>query len=149
MVRKADLLVDILASVHEISRLRRRSADARFGTRTTLLATLEAIRESGGARISQLADRLAIDTSVLSRRIAPLKKRGWVVQVTDPKDRRAQLITLSDSGRSMLDDLRAETGASMVAGLPDWKVADLKALAAQLQRLEADLSKLAGETDDR
>jgi DNA-binding MarR family transcriptional regulator len=143
---KSDLCVDILASVRAIGWLRKRSAGAAYGDEINLLATLATVRELDGARISTVAERLAVDLSAISRRVATLRARGWVESVPDPDDRRAQLVTLSPSGAALLTELRTSTGEALAKGLGEWTVADLTALADLLKRFEGDLSALTPGT---
>jgi DNA-binding MarR family transcriptional regulator len=146
---KAELCAEVLASVHAINWMRKRSADAEYGDKANLLATLEALRERDGARITDLADRLMTDLSAVSRRVRALRGRGLIDSVPDPADRRAQLVALSPAGAAMLDTLRASTGESIAKAMSGWTVADLRTLAEMLSRFEADLAQLSSQTEAR
>jgi len=143
------LCAEVLASVHAIHWMRKRSADTEYGDKANLLATLEALRERDGARITDLADRLMTDLSVVSRRVRALRGRGLIESVPDPADGRAQLVALSPAGAAMLDTLRASTGESIAKAMSGWTVADLRMLAEMLSRFEADLVQLSSETEAR
>jgi DNA-binding MarR family transcriptional regulator len=89
-----------------------------YSNRTNLLATLQAIHELQNTRASKLAERLLVDMSVVSRRLTMMRRRGWIERVKDPTDRRAQLVTLSDSGLALWEELRESTGRGIAAGMP-------------------------------
>jgi DNA-binding MarR family transcriptional regulator len=146
---KAELCAEVLASVHAINWMRKRSADAQYGDKANLLATLAVLRECDGVRITDLADRLMTDLSVVSRRVRALRGRGLIKSVPDPADRRAQLVALSPAGAAMLDTLRASTGESIAKAMSGWTVTDLRTLAEMLSRFEADLAQLSSEAEAR
>jgi DNA-binding MarR family transcriptional regulator len=146
---KAELCAEVLASVHAINWMRKRSADAEYGDKANLLATLAALRERDGTRITDLADRLMTDLSVVSRRVRALRDRGLIESVPDPADRRAQLVVLSPAGAARLDTLRASTGESIAKAMSGWTVADLRTLAEMLSRFKADLAQLPSEAEAR
>ncbi|MGA5135516.1 MarR family winged helix-turn-helix transcriptional regulator [Streptomyces olivoreticuli] len=142
MHRKADLYVEILSSVHAIGNSRKRCAVGKFdGDSVNILATLEAVRELSGARVSDLAARLKVDLSVVSRRLTALERQGLLDREAHPGDGRAQLIKLSPKGRTLLEELRTQAGESITCGLRRWTAADLQSLASQLHRFERDLSQ--------
>lgn len=107
-----------------------------------MLTTLDAIQELDGGRVSQLAVRLSVDLSVISRRIAALRQKGWIELLPDPLDGRAQLVRLSHSGTATLNSLRTATSQSIAGRLEHWTAADLENLATLLRRLHSDLDRL-------
>jgi DNA-binding MarR family transcriptional regulator len=129
--------------------MRRRSADAEYGDKANLLATLEALRGRDGTRITDLADRLMTDLSVVSRRVRALRDRGLIETVPDSADRRVQLVVLSPAGAAMLDRLRASTGESVAKAMSGWTVADLRTLAEMLSRFRTDLAQLSSGAETR
>jgi len=58
----------------------------------------------GGARIGQLASRLAMDRTTLTRNIRPLEQAGLLRVSRAPDDARARVLTLTRAGE---DKLRA------------------------------------------
>lgn len=57
----------------------------------------------GAAAPSQLADRLALARSTVSRLLERLDAQGWVARQPDPVDGRSSQIVLSDAGRQMAE----------------------------------------------
>lgn len=56
-----------------------------------------------GISIGALAERLIMDPTTLTRTLRPLRRDGFVKLLSDPKDRRARRLHLTDSGRERLD----------------------------------------------
>jgi len=57
--------------------------------------------------VSELAVRLHITKQGAAQIVADMERRGYVVRVPDPDDRRAKLVQLSDRGRRALAAARA------------------------------------------
>lgn len=102
-----------------------------------LLARLE---DLAPARLSTVASALCVDLSTVSRQVPQLEREGWVVRTTDPGDGRAQLIDLTDDGRSVLASIRTIKVDVLSRLLPDWSAAELEAFAGQLARFNAALA---------
>ena len=62
-----------------------------------------ALSPDRGLRGVELGRQLRLNTGYLSRRIDRAERAGLVERSTDPADRRAQLITLTDEGRRVVD----------------------------------------------
>ena len=71
-------------------------------TQFTSLMALEAWRE---LTQGQLAERLAIDSTTLTRTLAPLRRRGWI-QARAGTDRRERRLRLTPAGRRQLERAR-------------------------------------------
>lgn len=104
-------------------------------TRLTAMATLE---KCGRMRSGDLAERLTITAASMSRLVEALEEGGWVEREPDPEDGRAQLLSLSATGREILETLRREgTGelADAIRALPEAERASLTAALPVLVRL--------------
>ena len=95
----------------------------------------------GPARISQLAERIDLDVSTTSRKVAELEAAGLVARTLDPDDRRAAR-RLDDRTRGRpggpLREARNRAFGHMLAG---WDDADKTRLADLLERLVADIHR--------
>ena len=60
---------------------------------------LTELQKDGGLTASDLAKRLRLEKSTVSRLIAQLEKRGWVERRPHPKDGRASALYLSQQGQ--------------------------------------------------
>jgi len=103
-------------------------------TRLTALAILE---KHGPMRPSALAARMRITPASMSRLTDVLTEGGWVVRESDPADRRAFLLRLSENGAATLADLRLENATQLVADITALNAADRAALQAALPVLTA------------
>lgn len=59
-------------------------------------------------RITELATPEVVTQPAITLIVKRLGERGWVERATDPSDGRAVLVTLTDAGRQVIDELRAE-----------------------------------------
>ncbi|MEU1512841.1 MarR family transcriptional regulator [Streptomyces sp. NPDC005811] len=102
------------------------------------VAILRHLAEDEMLRPGVLAVRLSVEASHVTRQLRHLEQAGHVTRVPDPEDRRAQLIRLTDSGRTAVRRIRAAGLRGMEAALADWEPADLHRLAALFERLVSD-----------
>lgn len=86
-------------------------------------------------RSKDLAEAEGLDASTMSRRIASLVERGLVSRNTDPDDRRAHTLSLTDLGNQTVLDERARRVALVTDALAEWDEADRAELARLLGRL--------------
>jgi DNA-binding MarR family transcriptional regulator len=68
----------------------------------TALVTLAQEGESGGVLLTDLADALNYSQSRMSQAVKKMQDSNWIVRRSDPLDRRAIRLTLSDEGRAAL-----------------------------------------------
>ncbi|MGW0079126.1 MarR family winged helix-turn-helix transcriptional regulator [Streptomyces cellulosae] len=98
-------------------------------------------------RPGELAARLGVEASHVTRTVQHLERSGHVVRVPDPDDRRAQRIELTDAGRDAIARIR-ETGVrGMQAALAHWSEEDLRTLATLFHRMVDDFLAHAAATD--
>jgi len=112
-----------------------------------LLLLLHLDRAEGGRlRRVDLAERLDMSQSGVTRMLAPMEKVGWVTRAEDRRDARVSCVVLRKSGRRLaregLRTLDAQSAAFFGAG---WPTEDVRTLAELLGRLTAQLpGKLRG-----
>lgn len=110
------------------------------------VALLRQMADTEPMRPGELAARLGVEASHVTRTVQQLQKSGHVSRVPDPDDRRAQRIELTDAGREAIRRIR-ETGIrGMQVALADWSAEDLRQLAALFHRMVDDF--LAHAADD-
>lgn len=90
-------------------------------------------------RVSEIAERVHLDISTVSRQVSTLVSLGLVAKVADPSDGRAQMLTLTDEGMQMLADLRARRNGWLGEVVADWSDEDLATFDALLTRFAADV----------
>jgi DNA-binding MarR family transcriptional regulator len=92
----------------------------------------------GALRMSELADRLLISRSGLTRRVDGLVRDGWVLRRACPKDGRGSLAELTPAGL----DLLREAAPTHVAGVRRYLIdalGSLDGLSSGLARVERAL----------
>jgi DNA-binding MarR family transcriptional regulator len=102
---------------------------------------LHAVACHGPARPSEVADRLELDASTVSRHLRNLERAGLVVRGSDPDDGRAARVCVSAAGQTELDAGFQARRARISAVLGAWPEGDRRALAGLLARLADDLSR--------
>jgi DNA-binding MarR family transcriptional regulator len=133
-------LVEALRTVIRSGRAARQAAQ--FGELPgASTAALVALERHGEQRMGELAERLCVDPSVVSRQVAMLTRSGLAARRPDPADGRAQLLGITDVGRDALDRCRGEWISWVAAALGDWNDDDAQDLVSSLQRLAQDLQQ--------
>ena len=103
----------------------------------TETSVLQALSERP-RRITDLAAREAVTQPAVTLLVNRLERRGWVQRAPDPDDRRAVLVTLTEQGDEVFEQLRSEYRALLheeMATLPDRDVETLASAVDILDRL--------------
>ncbi|MGI8577916.1 MAG: MarR family winged helix-turn-helix transcriptional regulator [Nocardioidaceae bacterium] len=90
-------------------------------------------------RLSDLAAKVELDASTVSRQIKQLETLGVVERAPDPADGRASLVKLSDAGRTQMLDAFRRRFDRIKAVLAPWSERDRAQLQQLLIRLASDL----------
>jgi DNA-binding MarR family transcriptional regulator len=90
-------------------------------------------------RVSAVAESIHSDVSTVSRQVTHLVHHGLLDKIGDPDDRRAQLLSLSPSGREVIDKLVRGRGQWFEQLLASWTDEDVRAFDAYLTRFGDDL----------
>ncbi|MFC7490311.1 MULTISPECIES: MarR family winged helix-turn-helix transcriptional regulator [unclassified Knoellia] len=90
-------------------------------------------------RVSEIAERVHLDISTVSRQVSALVTQGLVAKVADPSDGRAQMLTLTDDGRQLLTDIRDRRNTWLAEVVHDWSDADLATFDSLLTRFADDV----------
>jgi DNA-binding MarR family transcriptional regulator len=94
----------------------------------------------GPARVSTLADDLALDLSTVSRQVAALEAAGLVGRTTEASDRRASVIAATDLGVAVFDRNRTIWLGTLRELLADWTPAERATFARLFGRLNDDIA---------
>lgn len=108
-----DPLLDALQ--HEVAVFARRSEQTRLGglgpARNSMdraaYLLLSRLDQAGPTGVKALAAGMGIDSSTVTRQVAPLVDSGLVDRSPDPDDGRAVILRLSQRGSARLDEVRA------------------------------------------
>jgi DNA-binding MarR family transcriptional regulator len=102
------------------------------------VALLRQIADSEPQRPGELAARLGVEASHVTRTVQQLQKSGYVTRVPDPDDRRAQRIELTDAGGEAIARIREAGVRGMQVALSDWSPEELRQLATLFHRMVDD-----------
>jgi len=97
-----------------------------------VLATLD---DLGSAGISQLAAADGISQPTMSTQIAALVQEGYVAKAPHPTDARAQVLSLTDAGRTYLRENRERLAETVRGRLSIHSEADVATAVAVLKSL--------------
>ncbi len=111
-----------------------------FGLR--LLRTLE---RCGPIHAGAAAELLSVDRTVISRQSRQLEDLGLVTTRSDPEDRRARFLELTDEGRERMLAAGPAGFAHLKRVLGSWDDEDLHRFAGYLARWVEDWDKLDDE----
>src|SRR4030088_1081026 len=112
------------------------------------VALLRQIADSEPLRRGELAVRLGVEASHVTRQAQQLQRAGYVTRVPDPDDHRAQRIQLTPAGREAVDRIREASYRGMQMALAHWSPQDLHQLSTLFQRMVGDLIAHADEDED-
>jgi len=138
-----DLQKQLVSQLIESSRLLRNYIDQRAKTRGTTRAQwiiLFRLREQEGLSQVDLAEVLELQPISLVRLLDRLVEHGLVERRSDPRDRRANRLFLTRTGRQLADDLdslRDDIAADVFQGIPAAAIeTSLNALRAAKDRIK-------------
>src|SRR5216117_2763090 len=139
-----DLKRQLIAQLVESSRLLRNYIDQRAKGRGTTRAqwiVLFRLRQQEGLSQVDLADLLELQPISLVRLLDRLVEHGLLERRHDPKDRRANRLFLTASGRQLVDDLdslRESIASDVLQDIPDAAIkTSLKTLQDVKERIKA------------
>jgi DNA-binding MarR family transcriptional regulator len=136
-----DTVENLAIAVRDMWSLRRTQArDLEFSCGPTGMALLYLLRDSQQVRVSDLAARLDIDTSVASRQVSSLMSHGYVQKMSDPADGRSHLVRITPEGGQVLRALRSRLLVRWREALRGWSEDELAQLTESLERLRVDLA---------
>jgi DNA-binding MarR family transcriptional regulator len=111
------------------------------------VALLRQVADSEPLRPGELAQRLGVEASHVTRTVQQLQKSGYVTRVPDPQDGRAQRIELTEAGRAAIDRVRDAGARGMQLALSDWSPEELGRLATLFHRMVDDFLAHAVEEE--
>jgi DNA-binding MarR family transcriptional regulator len=112
----------VVADLHRVGRVQLDTALADEGFTLRMHWILACLKQEGELTQRQVCDVLAVDRSDMVRLVDGLEKRGFVVRRKHAKDRRKQLLSLTEDGEKAV--ARTE---ELVDGATDTLFADLTA----------------------
>ena len=141
--------------LHDFTRLYKRRFEERAGGLALTLPqckTLTSLSRNEGVSQKRLAELVEVDPMTLVRILDRMEADGWVQRRSDPVDRRARSLVVTQKARPILEEilrLAQITRSEVLAGISD---AERTQLVDLLERMHANLVGLpplapAEETD--
>ncbi|MFY1677052.1 MULTISPECIES: MarR family winged helix-turn-helix transcriptional regulator [unclassified Streptomyces] len=133
---------------HEVALFARRAEQTRLGgvarvrhsmDRAAYLL-LNRLADEGPMGVKALAAGMGIDSSTVTRQVAPLVEGGLVRRTSHPEDGRAVVLRLSPRGEARLAEVRTSRRALMAELTEDWTEEERGAFCALLTRFNGALS---------
>jgi DNA-binding MarR family transcriptional regulator len=103
---------------------------------------LSRIADSGPQRLSALARAFGLDPSTITRQVQALESQGLLERQRDPRDRRASLLRLTETGHARLGDTRRLRVQRLRDAMSAWSAEDRSTFG----RLLADFNEAVGRT---
>jgi DNA-binding MarR family transcriptional regulator len=129
----------LLSRVGKAARGRVAERLADRGLRLWHVAILAALDDFGPHSQRQLASRLSIDPSDVTKALDDLTATGHVTRTREPSDRRRITVDLTPSGRTLLKELHAEAEAVQEDLLAPLDPRERAHLSAALRKIAAAL----------
>nr|WTB33263.1 MarR family transcriptional regulator [Streptomyces sp. NBC_00830] len=141
-----DPLLDALQ--HQVAVFARRAEQTRLGgvghVRNSMdraaYLLLNRLDREGPMGVKALAAGMGIDSSTVTRQVAPLVDTGLVKRTSHPEDGRAVVLQLSPRGQARLDEVRASRRELMLQVTQDWTADERDIFCALLTRFNTALA---------
>lgn len=141
-VSDAPLTLYLVKRLELVIRARMDEALRSFGLTATQFTALTVLRRRAGLSSAQLARRSFVTPQTMNEMVRWLEQRGHIERHRDPANRRVLLISLTDSGRDLLqrcDPVVAEIEAELLGAIPESEQAVFR------QGLDAAHDALSGQ----
>ncbi len=133
-------LMSALTQLMRTSRATAHRQSQSLGPSGTPLGLLKALRD-GDARPGDLATRLCVAPSVVSRAVVPLEASGLIERRHDPDDARAWRLGLTALGAARLSEVQAAYVERLTELLSPWDEHDIAEAARLMTLLEQTLAQ--------
>nr|WP_229924571.1 MarR family transcriptional regulator [Streptomyces sulfonofaciens] len=133
---------------HQVAVFARRAEQTRLGgvgqVRNSMdraaYLLLNRLDNEGPMGVKALAASMGIDSSTVTRQVAPLVDTGLVKRTSHPEDGRAVVLELSPRGHARLDEVRSSRRELMAQLTGDWEPDERRQFCALLTRFNTALS---------
>ncbi|CAL9454473.1 hypothetical protein SUDANB132_02503 [Streptomyces sp. enrichment culture] len=140
---------------HEVALFARRAEQTRLGgvgqVRNSMdraaYLLLNRLDKEGPMGVKALAASMGIDSSTVTRQVAPLVDTGLVKRTSHPEDGRAVVLQLSPRGQTRLEEVRSSRRQLMAELTGDWAPEEREAFCELLTRFNGALSSRMSAQD--
>jgi DNA-binding MarR family transcriptional regulator len=136
-----ELLEGVSSLVRAVRCIEHRQLTNDGGLRRSDASVLKVLMKDGEQRGGEIAARLGVDASVVSRQLTALEADGLVSRRPDPADARVGLVSLSARGKAQLEALYSSYTQHLRTALSDLDDDALVAAAATMQRIAVAITE--------
>ena len=130
-----ELLEGVSSLVRAVRCIEHRHLAGDGGLRRSDASVLKVLMKDGEQRGGEIAGKLGVDASVVSRQLTALEADGLVSRRPDPADARVGLVSLSSQGKAQLEALYSSYTRQLRTALADLDDDAMTAAAATMQRV--------------
>ncbi len=148
MTSSLDPDVNVGFLIHDVSRMMRAWFDERaqaLGLTRAQWRVLVHLAGREGLNQSSLADILELDTVTLGRHIDRLERDGWLERRSDPTDRRAWCLYLTEASRPTLEKMEAVAVDTIAVAMKDIAEDERARFMDVLMQIKSNLSDTSAE----
>ncbi|MEU8226870.1 MarR family transcriptional regulator [Kribbella sp. NPDC048915] len=136
-----EVLESVSALVRAVRCIEHRQLTSDGRLRRSDASVLKVLRKDGEQRGGEIAAKLGVDASVVSRQLTALEADGLVSRRPDPADARVGLVSLSAEGKAQLEALYSSYTRQLRTALADLDDDALFAAAETMQRVAAAITE--------
>jgi len=103
---------------------------------------IDVIEQAGPQPVGELARRLLLDDSTVTRQLAAMTALGLLRRIANKDDRRVSVVDVTAKARTLAAEMRALRRARIDVLLSGWEENARTEFAAQLERFNADFFRL-------
>lgn len=141
-----ELLEGVSSLVRAVRCVEHRHLAPDGGLRRSDASVLKVLLRDGEQRGGEIAAKLGVDASVVSRQVTALEADGLVSRRPDPADARVGLVSLAPRGKAQLEALYSSYTEHLRAALADLDDDALLAAAQTMQRIAHAITEVTRNT---
>ncbi|MQY14850.1 hypothetical protein SRB5_50260 [Streptomyces sp. RB5] len=138
---------------HQVAVFARRAEQTRLGglgqVRNSMdraaYLLLNRLEQEGPMGVKALAAGMGIDSSTVTRQVAPLVDSGLVTRASHPEDGRAVVLQLSPRGLARLAEVRSSRQELMAVLTEDWSQEEREQFTGLLERFNSRVSGMVSQ----
>jgi len=97
------------------------------------------LRDEGPQRLGAIATAFRLDPSTVTRQAQTVVTLGFAEKTTDPSDRRATVLSLTEQGTAAIDQTRGHRRRMLEGILADWSLEERETFAKSLSRFNGTI----------
>ncbi|MCD9063073.1 MarR family winged helix-turn-helix transcriptional regulator [Staphylococcus saprophyticus] len=109
----------------------------RYGLKVTEFAVMELLYNKGDQPIQRIGNRVLIASSSITYVVDKLEEKGCVVRQRNEKDKRVTNASLTDKGRSMMDEIFPDHASTLESTFSVLTDEEITVLQTTLKKLSA------------